>query len=139
MGANGELNIVADLSMIAASHGYHFSVENPANSHLSEVDEISDLAKQTQCIKVYFAQYCYGLKFADSKLGEFCKKPTCIITKMPRLRYLAHTCPGTCAHQQHVHAWGSMKAGQVPAGTLLRRAAAAGAYTPQNSALRGPR
>ena len=49
---------------------------------------------------------------------------------MPSLAKLAKRCPGISPTQQHVYAWGAMKAADVPAGSTLKRAAAAGAYPP---------
>ena len=129
-GANAELKMVTELCTIASKHGCHFSIENLANSYLFESDGIRELIYKARCISVQFDQCCYGLKFADGKLDELCEKPTCRVTNMSLLSNLAQSCSGVSPHHHHIHAWGPMAARDVPAGTPLRRAAAAGAYPP---------
>ena len=128
--ANAEMKFVVQLCLAAAEHGCYFTIENPADSYIFETREMSRLQEASNAISIKLDQCCYGLKFADSTSTQFCKKPTCILTNVKNLTKLERTCPGLSPNHEHVHAWGAMKAKDVPKGTPLKRAAAAGAYPP---------
>ena len=128
--ANSEMLLVVELCLEAAKHECYFSIENPADSYLFETREMMELSRVTQSVYIRFDQCCYGLNFADSTKYQFCKKPTCVLTNASSLRQLSRACPGTSPAHGHVHAWGAMKASDVPKGMPLKRAAAAGAYPP---------
>ena len=104
---------------------------NPADSYLFETRELTDLTTRSRSFLIRLDQCAFGLKFADSNPTQSCKKPTCILTNMNCLNKLSHRCPGPSPAHEHVHAWGAMKAKDVPAGSPLKRAAAAGAYPPR--------
>ena len=126
--ANEELRQVVELCHLAAKSRVYFSIENPSNSYILYTHEIKQLLKLTNAQVFVFDQCCYGLNFPDSQSHEFCKKPTAIITNMPGLAKISRRCPGISNQHKHVYAWGAMKASDVPFGSSLKRAAAAGTY-----------